>query len=546
MAGSSFSFNWVQTRREIPSDIRSAGQQLLYRAGYIRQANGQPVYLPLGQRSIDKLTTIARAELSAAGAEQVIFRTDIDSEGILQLALDLVKNEIHSYRQLPAAFYFLSNCSSAAVKPAEGHKSPVGLSLEGFTLAASPEALLEQAQALGSRLQNILDRCQIKASACQPPENLDGDILMEAMAAAPYAPETLVSCPTCGYAANLDDATIHKQAGESTTPLPIERVATPGLKTIEALSQFLNLTPSQTAKAVFLVADYNAQPGSEASQPELVFAIIRGDMDVSNHKLCRVLGACRLRPATEPEILASGAVPGYASPVGLSGAKVVVDDLVPLSVNLAAGANEEGYHLLNVNFPRDFQADVIADIATASAGDLCPMCQSPLELLPAYSLASITQVQSDKVNSAGCSYLDASGQSQPVYLATFRLDLSALLTIIAEQHHDEHGLCLPSAAAPADIYLMTIPAREMSLDGTLQQVLARLNACGWTIMVDDRSERAGVKFNDADLIGIPLRLTLSERSLKTNALEAKLRSGGEPVMVSLDALEHYVKQLINP
>lgn len=133
-----------------------------------------------------------------------------------------------------------------------------------------------------------------------------------------------------------------------------------------------------------------------------------------------------------------------------------------------------------------------------------------------------------------------------MYLATFRLDLSALLTIIAEQHHDEHGLCLPSAAAPADIYLMTIPAREMSLDGTLQQVLARLNACGWTIMVDDRSERAGVKFNDADLIGIPLRLTLSERSLKTNALEAKLRSGGEPVMVSLDALEHYVKQLINP
>jgi len=544
MSGSSFSFNWVQTRREIPSDIRSAGQQLLYRAGYIRRAGGQPVYLPLGQRAIDKLITITRTELSAAGAEKVIFSTDLRPEETLQLTLELVKNEIHSYRQLPTAFYFLNNRSSAAIEPAENHSSTVGLFLDGFTLAASSEALMEQTQVLGSCLQNILKRCQIQTAACQAPGNLSGDTLMETMSTAPFAPETLVSCPACGYAANLEYATIHKQANGDVALLPIERVATPGLKTIEALSQFLKVSPSQTAKVVFLMAEYDVHPGIDSNQSELIFAIVRGDMDVSCHKVCRALGAYRLRPATEPEILASGAVPGYASPVGLSGAKVVVDDLIPLSVNLAAGANEEGYHLLNVNYPRDFQADIITDIATTREGDPCLVCQSPLELLPAYSLASVTHVRSDKAISAGWSYLDASGQSQPVHLAAFRLDLSAVLSVIAEQNHNEQGLCLPRTAAPADIYLMTIPAREINLDEALQKVLARLTACGYTVMVDDRSERAGVKFNDADLIGIPLRLTLSERSLKANALEAKLRSAGELVMVPLDALEDCIKQLL--
>lgn len=530
----------------MPADSRQVGQQLLYRAGYLRQAGGQIVYLPLGQRSIAKIVASIREKLFAAGAEEVLLPAAPSLQKTLLSHLDLIKNEIHSYRQLPLAYYHFGSSSSKAANTAEETSSRGNLLIDGIIASTSHEEALERAHGIGRAFGELFSECQITTAFYHPSTVTASGTILEYLTAVPFGPDTLVHCPACGYSANLTCATIHKQVESTSIPLPIERVATPGIKTIDNLAQFLSITPSQTAKAVFLVAEYDSPAGAGLRSPELVFAIIRGDMDVSDAKLCYALGASRLRPATEPEIRASGAVPGYASPVGLSSIKVVVDDLIPDCVNLAAGANEEGYHLLNVNFLRDYKADIIADIATVRAGDPCPVCRSALQLKPAYSLASVTLVNEAIASAAGCSCLDADGKSQPVHLAAFRLELSAVLSVIAEQHHDEHGLCLPRPVAPADIYLMTIPAKELNLDETLQQVLARLVDCGYTVLVDDRPERAGVKFNDADLIGIPLRLTLSERSLKSNALEAKMRTGIEPMLVTLDNLETTIKSLLNP
>jgi prolyl-tRNA synthetase len=312
----------------------------------------------------------------------------------------------------------------------------------------------------------------------------------------------IMHCPACGYVARREVAQTHKTPFSQEDPLPLEKVSTPECNTIEALASFLAIPREKTAKALMFT-----RPEDE----QFIFVVVRGDMILSEAKLKQVVGNFRL--ATADEILRAGAVPGYASPLGLQKALIVVDDLIPRSPNLVAGANEAGYHLRNVNCGRDYTPHRVADLTLAQAGDACPSCQAGLLLSSAELLARNDDFFFEQI-----------------------------LRALAETHHDERGLIFPPSAAPFDIYLMHIPGREVDTAAIAQEVYLQLQTAGWRVLFDDRDERAGVKFNDADLIGCPLRLTVGEKNLKEGQVELKWRKSGEQNLVSVENLSEIIRQ----
>ncbi|MFZ5820296.1 MAG: proline--tRNA ligase [Chloroflexota bacterium] len=300
-------------------------------------------------------------------------------------------------------------------------------------------------------------------------------------------PIQLIHCPACGYAARQEWAVFAKSALPAEEALPLEKVSTPECHTIQVLAAFLGIPETKTAKALMY---------TRPSDGKFVFVVVRGDMQLSEAKLKQIVGEVRI--ATAEEIAASGAAAGYASPIGLRDALILVDDLIPQSTNLAAGANEDGYHLKHVNYGRDYQAEIIADLTEAQEGNSCAQCGKPLTVQAAYRLATRQA-----------------------------FDFENILLALAETHHDEKGLCLPRSAAPFEVYLMHVPGKTMDTKPAAEELYASLQKAGISVLFDDRDERAGVKFNDADLIGCPVRVTVGERGLQNRMVELKGRGETE-------------------
>ena len=314
----------------------------------------------------------------------------------------------------------------------------------------------------------------------------------------------VIHCPACGFTARSEIASFAKNIPPIEEALPAEKVATPECNTIEDLANFLGIPKEKTAKALL----YTRQ-----SDGKFVFAVVRGDMQLSEAKLKNQVGD--VKTAYIDEIEAAGAVPGYASPIGLKAALIIVDDLIPNSPNLVAGANETGYHLKNVNYGRDYNAEIIADLVQAEEGDACFKCGKPLFVLSADLLASKGTYHFDKI-----------------------------LHAIAETHHDDNGLTLPHPAAPFDVYLMQIPGKTIDTGSVTNELYENLQNAGISVLLDDRDGRAGVKFNDADLIGCPVRVAIGERGLQNRMVELKLRSAAEKLLVSLDKIVEEIQSLL--
>jgi prolyl-tRNA synthetase len=286
-------------------------------------------------------------------------------------------------------------------------------------------------------------------------------------------------------------------------------------------------------------------PEGEASQDRFVFAVVRGDTELNETKLTNALKAKELRPATEDEIRAVGAVPGYASPVGLMNTLVVVDDLVPQSPNLVSGANEDGYHLLNVNYGRDYQADLVVDLSAATDGDACIKCGNPLRSIRGVEVGNIFKLGTRYSDSMGCYFLDKDGKEQPVIMGSFGIGSGRLLGCVAEEHHDENGLAWPISTAPYQVHLVTLSGKSGSkVEQAADEIYIELGNAGIEVLYDDREESPGVKFNDADLIGLPIRLTVSERSLGKKGFELKLRTSSKKDLVPAENVVNRVKDEI--
>jgi prolyl-tRNA synthetase len=329
---------------------------------------------------------------------------------------------------------------------------------DSYSLDASWEGLDEQYRAHYQAYFNIFTRCGLPVRAFKSDVGMmGGSMAHEFMYITPIGEDTLLICDTCGYAANRQIARFQKKPLPLEEQLPLEKVATPSVQTIEALANFLNIPKSKTAKAVFLVATY---PDDQKKIDQLIFAILRGDMELNETKLASVLKAKELRPAREDEISKIGAVPGYASPVGLKDIFVVVDDLIPQSSNLVAGANLTGYHLINVNYGRDYSAQIVADIASAEEGCACPECASLMKSVRGIEVGNIFKLGTHFSDSMGCYFHDADGNLLPVIMGSYGIGSGRLMACIAEASHDEQGLVWPISVTPYPVHLVLLMSKE--------------------------------------------------------------------------------------
>jgi prolyl-tRNA synthetase len=586
-----------QTLRDIPAEAEVASHQLLLRAGFIRQtAAGIFSFLPLGRRTLDKIAAVLRQEMNAIGGQEISmpvvnpaslwkesgrwyavdaelgrFTDRAGREMVLAMTheeslADLVRKELRSYRQLPALLYHIQTKWRDDPRPRAGLiRVREFLMKDSYSLDVDQAGLDRQYQAHYDAYFRIFQRWGLPARAVGADVGvMGGDMAHEFIYPTPIGEDTLILCDDCGYAANRQIARFTKtrETGEGQSQeaaLPLEKVATPGAHTIAELAAFLNIPASHTAKAVFIAAELpsenegSAGNGQGSHKTEIfAFVIIRGDMEVNETKLARVLGARALRPATEEEIRLAGAVPGYASPVGLAPSRglpvrIVVDDLIPASPNLVSGANEEGFHLLNVNYGRDYEAHIVADIAAAQSGDACPTCGRPLRTERGVELANIFKLGTHYSEPMGCTFNDRDGLEKPVVMGSYGIGLGRLMACIAEEHHDDYGLKWPASVAPYHVHLVLLAGKggaDVDTAPIAEQLYCELEAGGIEVLFDDREESPGIKFNDADLIGLPVRLTVSTRALKNGGVEFKRRDSDERVVIALGDVIAAVQQAL--
>lgn len=556
-----------QTLRDAPTDAETVSHQLLIRAGYIRQLGaGIFSYLHLAQRSIAKIKNILREEMNAIGGQEitmpVVHPADVwketgrwyqigremgrfldKNERDMVLAMtheeviaDLVRRDIHSYKQLPRLLYHIQTKWRDDPRPRAGLIRVREFTMkDSYSLDMDWEGLDKQYRAHYQAYFNIFHRCALPVLAVKSDVGMmGGKMAHEFMYLAAIGEDTLIICDACGYTANRQIARSSKPSAIAEPLKSITKVATPNISTIEGLAEFLRIPRAKTAKVVLVVATV---PEGQERTSKFVFAVVRGDMDVNETKLANVLNAIELRPAHEEEIRQMGAIPGYASPIGLKDIFVVVDDIVPESPNLVAGANEEGYHMLNVNFGRDYQADIITDIAIADEGHVCPDCGKNLYTRRGVEVGNIFKLGTRYSDSMGCTYLDKDGKAKPVIMGSFGIGVGRLLACVAEEHHDERGLAWPITVAPFQIHLVALKGGEEAANN----LYSALESDGFEVLYDDREESPGVKFSDADLIGIPLRLTLSKRSLEEGGVELKLRRETEPFIIPLNEVSQRIE-----
>ena len=546
-----------KTLREAPNSADSKGYEYLLRAGFIRQM-GAGVFslLPFGFNATRKISQIIREEMDAIGAQEILMPLvntadiwketgrfySIDKEmsrfidrGGRDMVLamtheeavtDIARGEIDSYKRLPQLVYQIQTKWRDDPRPRAGL-----IRVREFTMKDSYSFDRDQA---GLDLQyakhytsyfRIFSRCALPAIVVSADSGMmGGKISHEYMYLSTIGEDTIIMCSGCGYTANRQIATFKKTFHKEEAK-PLDKVLTPDCKTIDELALFLKIEKSQTAKAVFMVGTFiNDENGDE--EEKLIVGVIRGDMDVEESKLQNASKANGLRPAHPEEIVAKKMVPGYGSPIGASAdVMVIVDDSVAKSNNLVAGANQEGYHLLNTNFERDYTG-LIADLATATAGSPCPHCSTPLTSSKGVEIGNIFQLGTRYSEAMNCYYQDEGGVRKPVIMGSYGIGVGRLLACLAEEYADESGLALPITVAPYQVHLVSLVKDAEVVEGIYKDLVAS----GIEVLYDDRKESAGVKFADADLIGLPIRITVGNRSLKEGKVEVKLRSNLEETL----------------
>jgi prolyl-tRNA synthetase len=394
---------------------------------------------------------------------------------------------------------------------------------------------------------NIFRRCGLDVIAVESDTGMMGGTMAhEFMTLTPVGEDTLLICDNCGYSANRQIATFRKSSPNGVSPQALAEVHTPNVTTIAALTDFLKIELAETAKAVFMVAEI--EETEQKSYEKFVFVVVRGDMEVNETKLSNVIKAKRLRPATTEEIRSIGAEPGYGSPLGIDRSRVllVVDDLVTTSPNLVAGANRVDYHMRNVTYGRDYTADVVKDVVAASDGHPCPVCGSPLRTVRGVEVGNIFKLGTKYSIAMGATFLDENGESKPIVMGSYGIGSERMMACIIEHHHDDQGIQWPITIAPYQVMLVSLGTdKTPEVVEAAERIYSELKALGVEVLYDDRDERAGVKFNDADLLGIPLLLTVGAKGLKSGALELKLRRNGELREIPLENVAAGVKGVID-
>ena len=550
-----------RTTRETPADAESTSHQLLIRAGMIAQgAAGVYSYLPLGWRVLRRIEQIIREEMDGVGGQELRMPTlqpfelwqasgrhlsfgqslfTVLDRKQHRLALgptheevvtDLARRYLQSYKDLPLMLYQIQTKFRDEPRPRGGLlRVREFIMKDMYSFDADEEGLNTTYETMARAYASVYRRLGLPAVMVEADSGaIGGKASHEFMVLTPTGEDVVMHCASCGYAANMEKASSEKRvagvdlaAGEDIRPL--EEVETPGSTTIEEVATYLNLPEHKTLKAVFYVAD-----------GEFVIAVIRGDLDVNEVKLQRALKCTLLRLAESEEVKTAGIAVGFASPIGVSGVRVVADDSVPAARNLVAGANRTGYHFLNSNYGRDYVAAVVADVALAREGDSCPNCGAPLRADRGIEVGHIFKLGTSLSDKLSAVFLDENGTSRPAVMGCYGIGLGRLLAAVIEHSHDEKGIIWPMALAPYHVHICTLNPDKDGVSSCGERLYQELKAAGIEVLYDDRMASPGVKFNDADLIGVPLRVTVSPRTLASGSVEVKQRSAKESGLVPAD------------
>lgn len=543
------------TLREFPSDAEFPSHRLLIRAGFMRPV-GAGIYslLPLGTRTVKKIEAILRDEMNRVGGQEVLLpvtqpaelwkesgrwdeigdemarfcdRSGRDmclamthEESIVQLA----RGDVKSYRQLPLLLYQIQTKFRDEPRPRGGLIRVREFTMkDAYSFHADEASLEEWYRKLYAAYERIFRRAGLEFLVVESdPGMMGGKVAHEFIAPSPCGEDTIIRCSKCGYSANRQVARFRRDDETAEAPEPLAEVATPGRRTIAEVAEFLGIHESRTAKAVFF---HSASRG-------LVFAVLRGDHEINETQLAAALGASDLRPAHEEEIAASGAVAGYASPVGVRNSHVIADTQLLTSRNLVSGANREGFHMRNVNMGRDFDPDAVAEIAAAAAGRPCAACGGPLEEVRGIEVGNIFKLGTRYSASMHAVFQDAAGVDRPFIMGCYGIGSGRLMASVVEQRHDDDGIIWPPAIAPFHAVIVMIAEDAPDQKRLL---LEAAEASPLEIILDDRDLRAGVKFKDADLIGVPLRITFGKKA-KDGVVEVRFRGQKESRDVAIAEL----------
>ena len=536
----------TKSLRDDPPEAETASHRLMLRAGLIYQvAAGIYASLPLAFKSLRKIEAIIREEMDRAGGQELLMpalqpmelweqtgrgaafgdnlfsledrrgRPMVLAPTHEEVVTGIVKANVQSYRDLPVILYQIQTKFRDEPRPRAGLVRVREFAMkDAYSFNADEESLDDSYQAMAQAYKNIYRRCGLPVLMAEADSGaIGGKDSHEFILTTPTGEDTVITCSACGYTANAEKASgvYHELSAEDEESL--EEVSTPGVKTIDGLAQYLNISDEKTFKAVFYMAD-----------GELVFVTIRGDLEVNDIKLKNALHASDLHLADDQEVAKAGLVAGSASAIGIHDIKRVGDLSITRGNNFVVGGNKADTHLRGANYPRDFQVDILTDIALARPGQGCPNCGQPLEAVRGVEVGHIFKLGTFFSEALGANYLDQNGQHQPILMGCYGIGVGRLLAAAIEQNHDDKGIAFPATIAPYQVHLVGLNLADEQVAEEAERLYQELQDQGIEVLFDDRTEQtAGVKLNDVDLLGLPVRLVVSPRNMKAGVVEFKQR-----------------------
>jgi prolyl-tRNA synthetase len=545
--------------KEDPKDATTVSHKFLIRGGYVRPlSTGIYSLLPLGKKIVDKIEKIIREEMNAINGQEVLmpvvlpaelwqesgryesvgrellrFKDRNEKEMLLAMTheeavVHLIRTEVNSYRQLPVMLYQIQTKYRDEARPRAGMIRVREFTMkDAYSFHESTECLDQYYERAFQAYERIFKRVGMKdcISIEADPGMMGGNTSHEFMALAECGEDIIFISPGGEYKANRDVA-IAAWKFEKEEPLPLEKVSTPGKESIEEVAGFLGVQPENTGKAVFFLD----------TEKNLVFSMIRGDFEVNEAKLKKCLGSSELEYADDEIIRKSGAEPGYASPMALDHSKVriIVDNSIANSSNLVVGANEADFHFKNFNLERDLADATIADIATVREGDPCPVTGEPLQMKRGIEVGNIFKLGNKYTSSMNCTFLDKNGKSHPMIMGCYGIGIGRTMASVAEQSNDKWGPIWPISIAPYHVHICSLNPKKEGVQEAADKLYQQLLDLGVETLYDDRGEKAGFMFNDADLTGIPYRIIISPKTLAENKVEFKIRGEREAELIEIN------------
>jgi prolyl-tRNA synthetase len=552
-----FTTYFIPTYKEIPAEAEVISHQLMLRAGMIRKlTSGVYTFLPIGLKSLRKVETIIREEMNRSGGIEVLmpavhpaelwkesgrwdyygaellrFRDRNNHEACLaptheEVITDLVRREIHSYKQLPLNFYQIQFKFRDEIRPRFGiMRCREFIMKDGYTFDADEAGADKSYEIMRQTYSRIFQRCGLKFKIVDADSgSIGGSFSQEYMVLADTGEDQIVTCSKCEYAANMERAEVTwdgaLSASSPETLKGLQEVETPNMRTVEEVTSFLSVSPRDLVKTLIFKTDTQA-----------VAALIRGDHEVNEVKLKNLLGADSLELA-DPDLVAevTGAPMGFAGPVGLK-VKMIADNALKAMANFVTGGNKHDVHFVHVNMERDFRPDQFADLRLVMPGDSCPRCNAELEFKRGIEVGHIFKLGTKYSKPMQAVYLDEKGEEKVIIMGTYGIGVARTIAAAIEQNHDAEGMIFPIPIAPFEVVVLPLQLHEAGVSETAEKIYGELLGHGLDILIDDRDVRPGVKFKDADLLGIPVRINVGARNLKDGHVEMKLRAEPESTLI---------------